>query len=151
MIQRYAIIHSATGKVISVTMWDGNETKWRPDAGCEVVKSDVLQIGDYIEGFAPTQEEINALKSEKILTIKDEAQAKIYARVPVWKQANYNARMNELNMIRFEREWTEKELSEIAVMATAWADVKQIRLDSDAAEKAVNAAATIAEINAVQF
>lgn len=150
-MDRYAIIRAETGKVVNICLWDGNKHTWQPDEGCSAVKSDALQIGDYVEWFAPTREEINALKSEKILTIKDEAQAKIYARVPVWKQANYNARMNELNMIRFEREWTEKELSEIAVMATAWADVKQIRLDSDAAEKAVNAAATIAEINAVQF
>lgn len=119
---------------------DGGKHSVGRDVGTE---EDALEI--LIGGTIPTA------KYERITAIKSEAQAKIYARVPVWKQANYNARMNELNMIRFEREWTEKELSEIAVMATAWADVKKFRLDSDTAETAVNAAGTIAEINAVQF
>lgn len=148
-MNRYAII-SADGKVENVVVWDGVAT-WQQVDGCAVVQSETLQIGEYIEGCAPPQGEVDALKASKTIDIKAEAQARIYAIVPAWKQANYNARMNELNMIRFEREWTEKELSEIAVMATAWADVKQIRLDSDAAEKAVNAATTIEEVRQATF
>lgn len=150
-MNRYAIVSKKSGRVENVIIWDRDKHKWQPPADCSAVISNTLNIGDYILGYSPSAEELITLKSDKIIAIKSAAQEKIYAIIPAWKQANYNARMNELNMIRFEREWTEKELSEIAVMATAWADVKQIRLDSDAAEKAVNAAATIAEINAVQF
>lgn len=82
-------------------------------------------------------------KSELITAIKEDAQERIYAIVPAWKQSNLNARMNELNMIRFEREWNESELAEIAAMNAIWQQVKAIRAASTQAENEVYQLTTI--------
>lgn len=98
-----------------------------------------------------TNPPLDGFKAEKIAAIKSEAQARIYTKVPAWKQTNLLARSIELRDIKAEREWTVKEAAEDAAIKSLWAAVKQIRLESDTAETAVNAAGTIEEINAVQF
>jgi hypothetical protein len=149
-MHRHALVNKS-GRVENVIVWDGDTDKWQPPADCSAVISDALNIGDYVEGFAPSLEELDALKSAKIIAIKSAAQEKIYAIIPAWKQSNLNARMNELNMIRFGREWTADELAQIAVMTAIWEQIKAIRAESSAAESAVYVAATIEEISAVQF
>lgn len=98
-----------------------------------------------------TNPPLTGFKAEKITAIKSEAQTRIYAIVPAWKQTNLLARSIELRDIKEERSWTAEEAAQDAAIKALWAAVKQIRLDSDTAETAVNAAGTIAEINAVQF
>lgn len=85
-------------------------------------------------------------KQEKILQIKREAAERINELLPAWKQSNLNARANELNAIRHEREWSEQEAAEWQSMLTIWQAIKQVRTDSDLAESAVNALQTIEEI-----
>jgi hypothetical protein len=98
-----------------------------------------------------TNPPLDGFKAERITAIKSEAQARIYTKVPAWKQTNLLARSIELRDIKEERSWTAEEAAQDAAIKALWAAVKQIRLDSDTAETAVNAAETIEEINAVQF
>ena len=90
-------------------------------------------------------------KEAKIAQIKREAAERINELLPAWKQSNFNARAVELNAIRHEREWNEQELTEWQSMLNIWQAIKQVRLDSDAAESAVNALQTIEEIEAFSW
>lgn len=85
-------------------------------------------------------------KQEKILQIKREAAERINELLPAWKQSNLNARANELNGIRFERDWTNEEQAEWSQMMELWQTVKQIRIDSNTAENTVNGLNTVEEI-----
>lgn len=85
-------------------------------------------------------------RTNKISQIKREAAERINDICPAWKQSNLNARAVELNGIRFERELTEQEADEWQEMLNIWQAIKQIRLDSDAAENTVNGLNTIEEI-----
>lgn len=85
-------------------------------------------------------------KQEKILQIKREAAERINDICPAWKQSNLNARANELNSIRFERDWTNEEQAEWSQMMELWQRVKQIRIDSNTAENTMNGLNTVEEI-----
>ena len=90
-------------------------------------------------------------KQEKILQIKREAAERINELLPAWKQSNFNARANELNAVRIYRELTESEHGEWQEMMLVWQAVKQIRIDSNAAENVVKALDTIEEIEAFSW
>jgi len=90
-------------------------------------------------------------KESKISQIKREAAERINELLPAWKQSNLNARANELNAIRFDRELTENEQSEWQSMLNTWQAVKQIRIDSNAAENVVKALDTTEEIEAFSW
>ena len=90
-------------------------------------------------------------KQSKIQQIKREAAERINELLPAWKQSNLNARANELNAIRFDRELTENEQSEWQSMLNTWQAVKQIRIDSNAAENVVKALDTTEEIEAFSW
>lgn len=152
-MKRFAIINTVTGRVENVINWDGT-VSYALLPNYDAFESDTLQIGQYIEGFTAPQEEIDSAKLERITRIKAEAQERIYAIVPAWKQTNLIARSIELRDIKDERAWTEIteiEAAEDAAIRAIWAQVKAIRAASNTAEAAVNAAATIQEINAVIF
>lgn len=85
-------------------------------------------------------------KQHKIAQIKAEAAERINTICPAWKQSNFNARANELNSIRFDREWTAEESAEWTSMMEVWQAVKQIRNGSSVAEQAVNAFETVEEV-----
>lgn len=85
-------------------------------------------------------------QEKKIQQIKREAAERINDICPAWKQSNLNARANELNAIRFERELNEQEAAEWHSMLEIWQAVKQIRIDSNIAENTVNGLNTIEEI-----
>lgn len=85
-------------------------------------------------------------KDAKIAQIKREAAERINDICPAWKQSNLNARANELNGIRFERDWTNEEQAEWSQMMELWQTVKQIRIDSNTAENTVNGLNTVEEI-----
>lgn len=85
-------------------------------------------------------------KESRIAQIKREAAERINELLPSWKQSNLNARANELNAIRFDRELTENEQMEWQSMLNTWQAVKQIRAGSDLAENTVNGLQTIEEI-----
>ena len=90
-------------------------------------------------------------KQEKILQIKREAAERINELLPAWKQSNLNARANELNAVRIYRELTESERGEWQEMMLVWQAVKQIRIDSNAAENVVKALDTVEEIEAFSW
>lgn len=85
-------------------------------------------------------------KANKIAQIKREAAERINDICPAWKQSNLNARANELNGIRFERDWTNEEQNEWSQMMELWQTVKQIRIDSNTAENTANGLNTVEEI-----
>ena len=85
-------------------------------------------------------------KDAKIAQIKREAAERINDICPAWKQSNLNARANELNGIRFERDWTNEEQNEWSQMMELWQTVKQIRIDSNTAENTANGLNTVEEI-----
>ncbi len=90
-------------------------------------------------------------KEAKIAQIKREAAERILEICPVWMQSNLNARANELNGIRFYRELTDDEQDEWDGMIHIWSIVKQIRIDSNAAENVVKALDTVEEIEAFSW
>ena len=83
-----------------------------------------------------------------IAKIKVMAREKILAFLPEWKQSNFNARMNELNMIRNDREWTESEQLEVASLQVIWNQAKAIRQASNTHEANLSALTTFAEVAA---
>lgn len=91
------------------------------------------------------------LKENRIEQIKREAAERINELLPAWKQSNFNARANELNAIRHYRELTESEHGEWQEMMLVWQAVKQIRIDSNAAENVVKALDTVGEIEAFSW
>ena len=90
-------------------------------------------------------------KEAKIAQIKREAAERINDICPAWMQSNFNARANELNAIRFFRELAESEHGEWQEMMLVWQAVKQIRIDSNAAENVVKALDTVEEIEAFSW
>jgi len=90
-------------------------------------------------------------KESRISQIKREAAERINDICPGWKQSNLNARANELNAIRHDREWTSEEQIEWSQMMDLWQTVKQIRIDSNIAENTVNTLNTIEEIEAFSW
>ena len=90
-------------------------------------------------------------KEAKIAQIKREAAERILEICPVWMQSNFNARANELNAIRFDRELTGEEKAEWQKMMGVWDNVQRIRFLSNAAENVVKALDTIEEIEAFSW
>jgi len=90
-------------------------------------------------------------KANRISQIKREAAERILEICPVWMQSNFNARANELNAIRFERELTDEENTEWINMLAIWHAVKQIRIDSNIAENTVNGLNTVEEIESFSW
>ena len=90
-------------------------------------------------------------KEAKIQQIKREAAERINDICPAWKQSNLNARANELNGIRHDREWTSEERDEWLSMMDLWQSVKQIRIDSNIAESVVSVLTTVEEIEAFSW
>ncbi len=86
--------------------------------------------------------------AEKIPLIKEMARQKILAFVPDWKQSNLNARQNELNMLRFDRQWTNSERDEVTAMNAVWNRAKAIRNASNVHELAIAASVDFAELSA---
>lgn len=90
-------------------------------------------------------------KANKITQIKRESAERILEICPTWMQSNFNARANELNAARFERELTDAEHDEWHGMVQIWRAVKQIRIDSNIAENTVNELNTVEEIEAFSW
>ena len=90
-------------------------------------------------------------RTNKIAQIKREAAERINDICPAWKQSNLNARTNELNAIRHDREWTSEERDEWLSMMDLWQSVKQIRIDSNIAESVVSVLTTVEEIEAFSW
>lgn len=74
--------------------------------------------------------------------IKSLAQARIYAFLPAWKQANLTARAVELTPKVIAGTLTKGETAEFAAMQAAWARVKAIRAFSNGLEARVIAGET---------
>lgn len=83
-----------------------------------------------------------------IVQVKSIARGKILTFLPDWKQSNNNARMNELNEVRFSRPLTIGENAEIAAMRALWERAKAIRVASDTHEAALLAFDSFAAVQA---
>lgn len=101
-----------------------------------------------------TYPDIEACKAQRVSEIKQDAQRRIMGLVGtddiipcLIKQLNANMRANELNDIRYSREWTEGEAAEAAALRGLATGIKTIRAQSNALEAEVLAlkdAATVA-------
>lgn len=101
----------------------------------------------------PTQAEIDAahLPAAKHFakqTIKAEANRRILATMPDWKQRNLLARANELIRKEVKGTATAEESAELDALETAKWQVDTVRAASDAAEAAVDALTTVADVEA---
>ena len=74
------------------------------------------------------------LRPPKIEQVKEEAQRRILARFPDWKQRNMLARATELQENRIGRLLTTEEDAEITDLWAAWAWIKSVRAASDVLE-----------------
>ena len=73
-----------------------------------------------------------------IESIKRTAQARIYKRIPAWKQANLTARSAELLRIRLDSgAWTDQQQQEVDEIDAVWAWAKLIRAHSATLEQQV--------------
>jgi hypothetical protein len=89
---------------------------------------------------------LDEARAPLIITIKEMARTKILAFMPEWRQSNFNARMNELNMLRFDREWTSSEQAEVAYLQAEWDKAKDIRNASNTHEDNLKALSTFEAI-----
>lgn len=82
-----------------------------------------------------TQEELDDIRSGKILLIKQEASRRILEVYPDWRQANMTARAVELQDIwRINQAWTTEEQQEADNLKLSWAWIKNIREKSNILE-----------------
>lgn len=93
----------------------------------------------------------NYMSNELIPTIKGIAKSKIIAFLPETAQSNLNARMNELNLARFDRVFTSEETLEIELMHSMWNRARAIRDVSNVHEAALNQLTTLDEVKAYNY
>jgi hypothetical protein len=105
------------------------------------VASDEQAVQANIDGYT-----LDKAKAPILKAIKNLAKDKILAFLPEWKQSNLNARMNELNDIRFERALTPGEEFEIVQLKAVWAKAKAIRVASNTHEANISALTTFEEV-----
>lgn len=83
------------------------------------------------------------VKKRLVSNVKTEAQRRIYAIVPAWKQANLTARAAELLRISLDAGGlTAQETAEIDAINAIWSKVKDIRSYSDTLEADILAGGT---------
>lgn len=99
---------------------------------------------------ARTAAELPDAKAAKIVEIKAAAGDKIVAKLPEWKQRNMLATGLKLRDIKETRAWTVEEQAVKTKLDEAWAWVTTVRDASDALEAQVDAATTVAEVNAIR-
>ena len=99
-----------------------------------------------------TPEEIAAREAEEqaaavtAIMVKAEAQRRIYARFPQWRQANLVARGVELQDVwRTVGSWTAGEQAEADALKAAWSWIRETRAASDALEAMVPIPADFAD------
>ena len=83
------------------------------------------------------------LEAQRIAAIKAEAQRRIYAIAPDWKQANATARGLELSDKKHSGTLTAAEQTEESEIRAMWDAIKAIRAASNDAEQAETAVADI--------
>lgn len=91
---------------------------------------------------------LDSARAPVIAAIKQEAQERILAFLPLWQQNNLNARMNELNEQRFSRALTTAEMAEVEAMRAIWAKAKLVRAASAAHEAALAGLGSFAAVEA---
>lgn len=106
---------------------------WHPDPDAVQPVIDGYTLADAVALMIPR---VKALAREKIL-----------AFLPDWQQSNFNARMNELNEVRFTRALTEAEQGDVDAMRAAWDAAKAIRAASNVHEANLAALDSFAAIN----
>lgn len=103
-----------------------------------------------VRGIAPPADALDSeppapplTQDQSIALVKAEAQRRIYAIVPAWKQINLTARSAELLLIRMNNgAWTAQESGEAAAIDAIWAKAKAIRAYSDTLESAILSGST---------
>lgn len=104
------------------------------------VWSDNEPVGEYPEDVRSYV--LTESRKLKIAETKGEAQRRIYALVPQWKQVNLTARAVELHQKRLDLvALTQDEQIEVAAIQTLWDKVKAIRAASDLIEADIRASA----------
>lgn len=97
---------------------------------------EVAELGDpSADDLAPEVEPLSEeqVQSAHVLAVKAEAQRRIIAVYPEWKQRNMTAR--GLALLRIgEANWTPEQASEADALAAAWAWVEQVRAASGGIE-----------------
>lgn len=112
-----------------------NGGKWYALMGAQTI------IDSYTQADAKQSE-----RDRLIPIIKDLAKTKILNFLPDWKQSNLNARMNELNKLRFDRPWTTDEQDEVSLYASLWARAEAIRAASDVHESTINSNTILSDL-----
>ena len=102
-----------------------------------------------------TYPSLDTCKAQRVTEIKRMAQARIMALVGtddiiacLIKQSNANMKANELNDIRYSREWTEGEAAEAAALRGLAETIKAIRAQSNGLETEVLALKSSADVMA---
>lgn len=135
---------------------DGNKMAYTgPQSEVDkLLASGWVEVGD----LSPTLEEA---RTQKIKETKAEAQRRIFARYPQTKQANMQARSDELDRIESGR-WrdtsglqqlarllTASEIYELASFNVAWTWVKSVRAASDQIEADIQASTDPANFDVI--
>lgn len=105
----------------------------------------LVAAGAEIAAFARWPD-LAAARAELVAAVKAEANRRILARFPEWKQRNATAHMVELiaKQTLFEGQLTPAEDDEFDAIEAAWGAVKAIRAASDAKEAEIAALADLA-------
>lgn len=94
--------------------------------------------------------DLAVVRSAKISDTKAEAQKRIYARLPQWKQANLIARAVELHEKKINGgTFTQGEQDELAAGFALWDKVKAIRAASNLIESEIKASADPSSVEVV--
>lgn len=123
-----------------------NAGQWLKQENGEWVSSDDAAVQAIIDAFDPKA----AALADKIATVKAEAQARIFAILPAWKQTNLLAQglNNALAFGNDRANWPADQQAIAAAADIAWAKIVQIRLASNAIEAKLSAIADWQELEA---
>lgn len=84
--------------------------------------------------------DLATVRAELIVKVKLEANTRIVAVLPEWRQRNLTAQAAQLAAIKVDRAWTAEEQAAWNAGLALWAQVAAIRSHSDALEAEINAA-----------
>lgn len=116
---------------------------WLREENGVFVSSDDQAVQAIIDAYDPVADH----RTAKIAEVKAEAQQRIYAVVPAWKQTNLLAQAALLND-KGRGRWSAQELAAWNAGQALWAQVASIRAASDQIEADIAAMTDWQEINA---
>lgn len=119
-------------------------------AGLRIVQRDGVWYGDDgAQAIIDAHDSAAEARGEQIAAVKAEAQRRIFAIAPEWRQMNWHTAAAQLLAIRATREWTLTEALDYREIEEQWAGLARLREQSNTLEQTLTDLTDVWEILAV--